>query len=191
MGDGAPCTFAQAPVFAQGDNLGMRSLTASSRGLRVRGRKRGLLRLALASMILSSCSQARRRLRRTPRPRRGLLLRRRGGHRAERSSGNGHNGTISGATWTTGHDGGALSFDGTSASVDLGALGTFYQSGFTLEAWVKKQSAKKDVGVVGSWNGAARCSGSTTSWRLPADDESASPATSTRGKRLRSGSGST
>ena len=56
------------------------------------------------------------------------------------TSGNGHNGTVSGATWTAGHDGGALSFDGTSASVDLGALGTFYQSGFTLEAWVKKQT---------------------------------------------------
>ena len=69
------------------------------------------------------------------------------------SSGNGHNGTISGASWTAGHDGGALSFDGTSSSVDLGALGTFYQSGFTLEAWVKKQSSKKDVAVLGSWNG--------------------------------------
>ena len=69
------------------------------------------------------------------------------------TSGNGHNGTISGATWTSGHDGGALSFDGTSASVDLGALGTFYQSGFTLEGWVKKAGTKKDDGIVGSWSG--------------------------------------
>jgi fibronectin type 3 domain-containing protein len=69
------------------------------------------------------------------------------------ASGNGHNGTVSGATWAAGHDGGALSFDGSSASVDLGGLGTFYQSGFTLEAWVKKSGAKKDVAVVGSWNG--------------------------------------
>ncbi len=68
-------------------------------------------------------------------------------------SGNGHDGTISGATWTGGHDGGALSFNGSNASVDLGTLGTFYQSGFTLEAWVQKAGAKKDVGVLGSWNG--------------------------------------
>src|SRR5580765_412246 len=69
------------------------------------------------------------------------------------SSGNGHTGTISGASWTSGHDGGALSFDGSSASVDLGALGTFYQSGFTLEGWVKKAGTKKDDGIVGSWAG--------------------------------------
>ena len=68
------------------------------------------------------------------------------------ASGNGHLGTISGATWTTGHFGGALSFNGTNASVDLGGLGTFYQSGFTLEAWVQKQTASKnDVAVLGSW----------------------------------------
>ena len=66
------------------------------------------------------------------------------------SSGNGHTGTISGATWTSGHDGGALSFDGSSGSVDLGALGTFYQTGFTLEGWVKKSGTKKDDGIVGS-----------------------------------------
>ena len=67
------------------------------------------------------------------------------------ASGNGHDGTISGATWTSGHDGGALSFNGTNASVDLGALGTFYQSGFTLEGWVQKSTTKKDVGVLGTW----------------------------------------
>ncbi len=67
------------------------------------------------------------------------------------ASGNGHDGTISGATWAGGHDGGALSFNGTSASVDLGALGTFYQNGFTLEAWLQKATTKKDVGVLGTW----------------------------------------
>src|SRR5262249_5787304 len=69
-------------------------------------------------------------------------------------SGNNHNGTINNATWTTsGRYGGALSFNGTSASVDLGALGTFYNTAFTLEAWVQKQSAdKNDVGILGSWN---------------------------------------
>ena len=70
------------------------------------------------------------------------------------SSGNGHAGTITGATWATGRYGGGLDFNGTNASVDLGALGTFYQTGFTLEAWVQKQSAtKNDVAIVGTWNG--------------------------------------
>src|SRR6185436_3565054 len=48
-------------------------------------------------------------------------------------SGNGHSGSINGAAWAAGHSGGALSFNGTNASVDLGALGTFYTGGFTLE----------------------------------------------------------
>jgi hypothetical protein len=71
---------------------------------------------------------------------------------ANDASGAGHIGNISGATWVGGRHGMALSFNGTDASVDLGALGTFYQSGFTLEAWVKKTTAtKNDVTVVGSW----------------------------------------
>jgi hypothetical protein len=70
------------------------------------------------------------------------------------ASGNGHLGTISGATWASGRHGGALSFNGTNASVDLGALGTFYQGGFTLEAWVQKESAtRNDVAVLGTWTG--------------------------------------
>jgi concanavalin A-like lectin/glucanase superfamily protein/Big-like domain-containing protein len=70
-------------------------------------------------------------------------------------SGNGHPGTISGASWTTdGRYGGALSFDGTDDRVDLGSLGTFYQSGFTMEAWVKKATdTKKDVAVLGTFTG--------------------------------------
>ena len=70
-------------------------------------------------------------------------------------SGNGHPGTLTGASWTnSGRYGGALSFDGTDDSVDLGSLGTFYQSGFTMEAWVKKASdTKKDVAVLGSFTG--------------------------------------
>ncbi len=35
----------------------------------------------------------------------------------------------------------------------LGALGTFYNTAFTLEAWVQKAGAKKDVGIVGTWSG--------------------------------------
>src|SRR6266545_6796752 len=51
------------------------------------------------------------------------------------ASGNGHSGALVGTTWTAGHSGSAASFNGTSAYVDLGALGTFYQTAFTLEAW--------------------------------------------------------
>jgi chitodextrinase len=70
------------------------------------------------------------------------------------ASGNGHVGTVSGATWAGGRYGHALSFNGTNASVLLGSLGTFYQGGFTLEAWVQKASAtRSDAAVVGSWAG--------------------------------------
>ena len=69
------------------------------------------------------------------------------------ASGHGRNGTITGATWTTGRNGGGLSFDGADDHVALGSLGTFYNNAFTLEAWVQKSTAKKDVGVVGSWTG--------------------------------------
>jgi hypothetical protein len=75
------------------------------------------------------------------------------GATATDTSGSGHHGAIANATWTAGQHGGGLSFNGTNSSVDLGALGTFYQQGFTLEAWVQKASSKKDVGIVGTWVG--------------------------------------
>ncbi|WP_053226918.1 LamG-like jellyroll fold domain-containing protein [Solirubrobacter soli] len=68
------------------------------------------------------------------------------------SSGAHHDGTIANATWTTGKFGSALNFNGTNASVALPALGTFYKTGYTLEAWVNKAGATKDVGVLGAWN---------------------------------------
>ncbi len=69
------------------------------------------------------------------------------------TSGNAHHGATANGSWTTGRHGGALSFNGTNASVDLGSLGTFYQQAFTLEAWVQKAGSKKDVGIVGTWAG--------------------------------------
>jgi len=76
------------------------------------------------------------------------------GNVAGDASANGHSGSIFNGTWVPGHTGSALGFNGTNAYVDLGGLGTFYQSGFTLEAWVNKTSAgKNDVAVVGSWAG--------------------------------------
>src|SRR3954447_8100481 len=70
-------------------------------------------------------------------------------------SGNGHDGTVVGASWTPGKFGSALNFNGTSSRVDLPQLGTFYKSGFTLEAWVNKAGTKKDVGILGTWDNPA------------------------------------
>ena len=69
------------------------------------------------------------------------------------ASGNGRTGVVVGATWATGRYGGALSFDGSDDYVGLPALGTFYNSAFTLEAWVQKATTKNDVGIVGTWAG--------------------------------------
>jgi hypothetical protein len=70
------------------------------------------------------------------------------------TSGNGHTGAITGASWVSGgRYGGALSFDGSDDSVLLGNLGGFYHAGFTLQAWVKKGSNKNDVAIVGAWTG--------------------------------------
>src|ERR1044072_2486799 len=54
------------------------------------------------------------------------------------NSGRGNTGAISGASWTTGKNGGALSFDGVNDSVrinDSAALDL--TTGMTLEAWVR------------------------------------------------------
>ncbi|HET7208804.1 MAG TPA: LamG-like jellyroll fold domain-containing protein, partial [Terriglobales bacterium] len=58
------------------------------------------------------------------------------------SSGNGNNGSISGATWTTaGKFGGALSFNGTSSRVIINDSASLHLStGMTLEAWVAPSS---------------------------------------------------
>ncbi len=68
------------------------------------------------------------------------------------TSGNYRTGTLVGGSWTTaGRYGGAVSLSGSNSEIDLPALGTFYKTGFTLEAWVYKQTSKVDVGVVGAW----------------------------------------
>ena len=71
------------------------------------------------------------------------------------SSGNHKTATLAGgAGWSTsGRYGGAVTLNGTTSEVDPPALGTFYKTAFTLEAWVLKQSTKVDVGVVGAWVG--------------------------------------
>ena len=53
-------------------------------------------------------------------------------------SGNGNAGTISGATWTTGKNGKALSFDGVNDWVTVADAATLdLKTGMTLEAWVR------------------------------------------------------
>jgi hypothetical protein len=68
------------------------------------------------------------------------------------ASGNGNAGTLFGTIWAPGRFGYGLSFDGADDRVALPALGTFYDTGFTLEAWVRKRTAKKDVAVLGAWD---------------------------------------
>jgi len=73
------------------------------------------------------------------------------GTSAADASGNGRTGTISGAAWTSGRYGPALDFDGVDDRVNLPPLGTFYKTGFTLEAWAKKRTTKLDAAIAGTW----------------------------------------
>jgi fibronectin type 3 domain-containing protein len=142
--------FGTAPI----DNRAMRSPVGAVRlGLRGVEGSGSLKRLALASIIFVAALVATGPARADPTLVAAYSFDEGSGAAVTDASGNNHFGTISGATWTTtGKYGGALSFNGTNASVDLGALGTFYQAGFTLEAWVQKQSAtKNDVTVLGTW----------------------------------------
>jgi len=66
------------------------------------------------------------------------------------SSGNGHHGTMSGGTWTTGALGGALSFNGSSASVSTPYKPSFTsKDNFTLSAWVKAGAATSVQDLMG------------------------------------------
>jgi len=58
------------------------------------------------------------------------------GTTARDTSGNGNDGTISGATWTSGINGNALSFNG-AAQVSLGSSAALNPANFTITAWVK------------------------------------------------------
>ncbi len=66
------------------------------------------------------------------------------------TSGNGLNGTIAGATWTTGgRYGNALSFNGSTSYVDLGNPALLRLTGsMTLEAWVKAAANPADDGQI-------------------------------------------
>ena len=84
-------------------------------------------------------------------------------------SGNGNNGTITGATWTTsGKYGGALVFNGTNALVTVNDSASLAShDGMTLEAWVDPSavsSAWRDVIYKG---GGAATQQTTIGWRRP------------------------
>ena len=75
------------------------------------------------------------------------------GMNAEDSSENGNNGTISGATWTTGTVGGALSFNGNGDYIDCGNdAGLTGISALSIEAWVKVDNfTSKASPIAGVW----------------------------------------
>jgi hypothetical protein len=56
------------------------------------------------------------------------------------SSGNSNDGTINGATWTTGKYGGGLSFDGIDDFIDLGTFDLTSWNSMSAFAWVKFDS---------------------------------------------------
>jgi len=64
-------------------------------------------------------------------------------------SGNGITGLLSGATWAAGHSGNGLSFDGTSAYVDLGNPASLRLTGsLTVSAWVRESANVGDDGII-------------------------------------------
>jgi transcription elongation factor Elf1 len=63
---------------------------------------------------------------------------------AKDESGYGNDGTIYGATWTTGISGKALSFDGMDDHVDLPDVGSYLSEEFTYVLWVKVRSFPYD-----------------------------------------------
>ena len=65
------------------------------------------------------------------------------GSTAKDLSGNGNNGTVTGATFTTGVSGNALTFDGASGSVlvsDNAAIQNIFDSGGSISAWINPDS---------------------------------------------------
>jgi chitodextrinase len=73
------------------------------------------------------------------------------------ASGNGHTGTLQGATWTTaGKYGGALSFDGSTSYVDLGNAADLQLTGsMTWSAWIFATANPPDDGqIIAKSNGA-------------------------------------
>ena len=89
------------------------------------------------------------------------------GHARVDSSGNNLTATPWARRGRQGRFGGAASLDGVSDRIDVPALGTFYKTGFTYEAWVRKSTAKKDVALLGTWAVSRRADDLGRSQRRP------------------------
>jgi hypothetical protein len=91
------------------------------------------------------------------------------GTTAADSSGNGHNGTVNGATWTTGRFGDALQFNGSSSTVTASAV-LSGSTDFTLGAWVKTSASSTGVivqqrgGGTGQFQLVVNSDGTVTFW---------------------------
>ncbi len=76
------------------------------------------------------------------------------GMTATDSSGNGNDGTINGATWTTGKAGSALSFDGANDYVNMGNPASLQITGaFSIEGWVKLNDPSISSSLFGKGHG--------------------------------------
>jgi|GEM_PF-1286092 len=68
------------------------------------------------------------------------------------SSGNGHSGTITGANWTTGKIGKALSFDGSGDYVTVTSRPDIGE-GCTYQLWFKANQLSRNESLLSNWNG--------------------------------------
>ena len=79
----------------------------------------------------------------------GYAFREGSGSTTADASPNGLTGTLRGATWTAGHTGNGLAFDGVSSYVDLGNRAALGITGsLTVSAWVKESANVFDDGII-------------------------------------------
>jgi hypothetical protein len=82
-------------------------------------------------------------------------------------SGNGNNGTITGATPTIGKIGSGMSFNGVSSRVDMGDL--FYSDAFSVCAWINANSVSGDKNIVVKRNNSSN-NNTTNEWEFIIED---------------------
>jgi hypothetical protein len=80
---------------------------------------------------------------------------------AKDESGHGNDGTIYGATWTTGVSGKALQFDGTNDYVDCGTGASSISEDITVSMWIKCASDSSNRMIAGN-----RQSGGSSGWEF-------------------------
>ncbi len=165
---------------------GSHSLTAVARDTSGNTRTSTAVSVTAANPVVPARPPRRVRARRDVRHVRGRLVRR--DARTARTVG---------TTWTAGTFGNAAAFDGISDRIDLPALGTFYKTGFTLEAWVQEvlgeEGRRRARQLVGCTVGRADDLGRPHGRPLLPDARQRQPrrTISTRAARRPSASGST